>query len=416
MAENPAIFQPSGPVQPQQPFRLYAAMCLWHESDIIEATVKNLFAEGCERVFFVDNDSPDDTVARAVAAGAEHHSSFSTDKFSEDLKTQSVMDLVADIGARDESDRIWWLLVDADEFPTGPHDLTVRRYLEGLDDHIRCVGSLWLQHMPAYAPFYLSGFHPAEFQPEANVWHLRAFPYCEQDHAKHNLLRHDRGHPFIQSKGGFHNFRCDETLFEPRSNLWLHHFQWRDPEFSIRRITAFTQPDANMESRVGGRQFYENIQNGHEEHFSFYVERAKMAEKMYDRDNYPEIHATHPLAFWQEVLDTDPGKICTISTWYAEGQLLEAVARAVPELEFLNWRCMYLAANRRPEELLSLFMKHRAAVPFRENVYRYVFEALITAGQGNEALSLLTEMLGRYPNSQYAKNALVLMRSRISSR
>ena len=51
------------------PVRLFGLVGTWFEADIIEATVRNAFAQGCERVFIIDNESPDDTVERAVAAG-----------------------------------------------------------------------------------------------------------------------------------------------------------------------------------------------------------------------------------------------------------------------------------------------------------------------------------------------------------
>ena len=54
-------------------FRLFAIIGTWMEADVIEATVRNAFTQGCERVFLVDNDSPDDTVERALAAGASSH-------------------------------------------------------------------------------------------------------------------------------------------------------------------------------------------------------------------------------------------------------------------------------------------------------------------------------------------------------
>ena len=53
---------------------------------MIEATVKNAFTQGCDRVFLVDNNSPDGTVQQAIAAGAEIAGSFSTPNYDELLK------------------------------------------------------------------------------------------------------------------------------------------------------------------------------------------------------------------------------------------------------------------------------------------------------------------------------------------
>ena len=47
----------------------FAVSCIvgaWMEADVIGATVKNALTQGCERVFLVDNDSHDETVAEAV--------------------------------------------------------------------------------------------------------------------------------------------------------------------------------------------------------------------------------------------------------------------------------------------------------------------------------------------------------------
>src|SRR5580704_571314 len=74
---NPARPDPSLPV------RLFAIVGTWCEEDVIEATVHNAFAQGCERVFIVDNASPDDTLKRAVAAGAEIARVYPTDYYDE---------------------------------------------------------------------------------------------------------------------------------------------------------------------------------------------------------------------------------------------------------------------------------------------------------------------------------------------
>src|SRR5690349_12004867 len=50
------------------PVRLFGIVATWCEEDVIEATVHNAFAQGCERVFIVDNESPDATLRRAAAA------------------------------------------------------------------------------------------------------------------------------------------------------------------------------------------------------------------------------------------------------------------------------------------------------------------------------------------------------------
>jgi len=70
--------QPPRP-EPLGAFRLFGLVTAWMEGDVIAATVANAFNQGCERVFLLDNDSPDDTVAQAQGAGAELGGELSDD-------------------------------------------------------------------------------------------------------------------------------------------------------------------------------------------------------------------------------------------------------------------------------------------------------------------------------------------------
>src|SRR3569623_1577160 len=64
-----------GPRQPT--FQMYGLVAAWYEADIIGDCVRHQFAQGCERVFLIDNGSPDDTIEQAQAAGAELAASYS---------------------------------------------------------------------------------------------------------------------------------------------------------------------------------------------------------------------------------------------------------------------------------------------------------------------------------------------------
>ena len=48
--------------EPLTSFPLFAVVKTWMDEDIIEATVRNAFAQGVDRVFLVDNASTDSTV------------------------------------------------------------------------------------------------------------------------------------------------------------------------------------------------------------------------------------------------------------------------------------------------------------------------------------------------------------------
>ena len=36
---------------------LYCILCVWNEEDIIASTVRHAYAQGCDRVFIIDNDT-----------------------------------------------------------------------------------------------------------------------------------------------------------------------------------------------------------------------------------------------------------------------------------------------------------------------------------------------------------------------
>jgi hypothetical protein len=206
------------------------------EADIIEATVRNAFTQGCDRVFLVDNDSTDDTVGQALAAGAELVESVSTGGWDDNRRYAVMTAAVQSISETDGSDHIWWLWLDADEFPHGPRGLNLREYLSTLDKTFRIVGARFVNHYPSEEPHYLPGRHPLDFQP---LCEELAGQGCWWFHNKHPLQRFDSGRPAITCGGGAHAAASAERpLFEPAEPIFLHHFPFRQQEVSRRRLTA----------------------------------------------------------------------------------------------------------------------------------------------------------------------------------
>jgi hypothetical protein len=238
--------QPAQP-EPLASFGLYAIVVTWMEADVIGATVRNAFTQGCERVLLVDNDSPDGTVAAATDAGAELAASFSTPQLDELLKVRLLNETVASVSAASGHDHIWWLWLDADEFVHGPQGSTVRELLSSLDRHFRIVGTRYFNHYPDRRPEYLTGWHPLDFQPlcEERIGNL-----CAVGHRKHNLQRWDRRGPPITSGLGFHSARCEVTLSEPTIDTYTHHFPYRLQEVTRRRLDALCGRDGGGQSRV----------------------------------------------------------------------------------------------------------------------------------------------------------------------
>jgi GT2 family glycosyltransferase len=216
-------------------FRMFAVLGTWMEADIVAATVRNATAQGCERVYVVDNGSTDETKVAAVEAGAVIARSYVTDRYDEDLRLCHMNDVVAEVSRTEGDAHIWWLFLDADEFPHGPWGMTLREHLTTLDEKFRVVGTRFFNHYPSDAPYYEPGRHPLDFQP---LCEELAFPMCPSRHRKHPLLRFDRSGAPIDCAKGFHTAYSDEQLYEPSQPAFLHHFPFRDKDLTRRRLEA----------------------------------------------------------------------------------------------------------------------------------------------------------------------------------
>jgi Glycosyl transferase family 2 len=215
---------------PVKDFRFFAVLGTWMEEDVVEATVRNAFAQGVERVYLVDNDSTDATVERAVAAGAVLAERFHTAVYEERIRILFMNAVVARESLASGEAHVWWLWIDADEFPEGPDGMTIREYLDTVDRRFRIVGARYVNHFPTAEPANLPGFHPIDLQPLCDdFW--PAFPrYCVQPHWKHPLQRFDRSGPFLGADIGFHvaNLLTYAPVYEPEGGIVAHHFQYRD--------------------------------------------------------------------------------------------------------------------------------------------------------------------------------------------
>jgi glycosyl transferase family 2 len=244
------VVSQSNPPEPSplETFRFFAVLGTWSEADVVAATVKNALTQGCERVYLLDNDSLDDTVRLAVDAGATLAGTYSTDHHDESLRTTLLNGLVARISLEEGADHIWWLYIDADEFPHGPQGTTLRHYLSGLDRQFRVVGSRVFNHYPAGTPHYVSGYHPLDFQPLCEEF---AAPMCPAPHWKHPLQRYDRAGPYIVASMGHHTFMAAHSaLLEPTTPIYTHHFQFRDEAVARRRLAWFSSQTAPGQSRA----------------------------------------------------------------------------------------------------------------------------------------------------------------------
>jgi hypothetical protein len=191
-------------------------------------------------VYLVDNGSTDSTVAAARDAGAILARSFATERYDEGLRLKHMNEVVAEMSASEPDQHIWWLFLDADEFPHGPWGMTLHEYLKTLDEQFRVVGTRFFDHYPSSRPPYVTGRHPLDFQP---LCEELAYPMCPRNHRKHPLQRYDKGGAHIQCGKGFHNAQCAEQLYEPSQPAFLHHFPFRDESVTRRRLEALWARD-----------------------------------------------------------------------------------------------------------------------------------------------------------------------------
>lgn len=219
---------------------MFAVLGTWMEADVVAATIRNARTQGCERVYLVDNGSTDATVDIALAEGAVLARSFVTSRYDEALRLQHMNDVVAEVSQSEGVDHLWWLFLDADEFPHGPFGMTLREYVQTLDERFRIVGMRFLDHYPSGSPTYVSGFHPIDFQP---LCEELAFPMCPSLHRKHSLQRYDKRAAPIECGKGFHVAYCTEPLVEPAQAAFLHHFPFRERELTSRRLESLWAPD-----------------------------------------------------------------------------------------------------------------------------------------------------------------------------
>jgi len=218
--------------------RLFAVLGSYEDEDVVEATVRNAFAQGVERVYLVDNASTDDTVARAVGAGAELVEVFATTGPQESIRNLLMNTAVWRVSSNEPAEHVWWLWLDDDEFPHGPQGATIRQYLDRLDRRFRVVGAQYYQHYPHQKPEYLRGFHPLDFQPLCEPFSQPAIPRCGSGHYKHPLQRFDRSGPFVVAENGFHTGRANDRaqLVEPTTGIVTHHFQYREETLTRHRL------------------------------------------------------------------------------------------------------------------------------------------------------------------------------------
>lgn len=275
---------------------LNAIMCIWNEEDIIAASVRHALAQGCERVFVIDNNSADRTVQQAVRAGAIYHARFATDVFDEAQKTLNLNKCVMEINKQLSGELHWWLFLDADEFPDFDTGKSIRETLSELPSDVRAVGGHLCNHVPTHEPYYVPGFHPADFMPVGRPEKEKTW--------KFPLLRYDRGKAPLYSCSGAHRYHDNgNVIVESDAQMLIHHFNYRRPEVTKSRLSALVSPDRAGKRRVDWLD-RNNPVPGKER--SFYHDRFEQMEQVYAENKYGNLKTG-------ELVYNFPG----LKRWYA---------------------------------------------------------------------------------------------------
>ncbi|GAA1583682.1 hypothetical protein GCM10009678_77900 [Actinomadura kijaniata] len=210
----------------------------WNEDDVIYATVRNLFGQGVDEVFVIDDGSDDDTAAEAAAAGATVLRQPAGGAFNEVRRTERIARVI-DERTASAGRPLWWIMVDADEFPRGPGRSTIRELVGTLAPEVDTVGSRVLEHYPSRSSAPEPRHHPID---ELRMARPYLNPACPAGHWKHQLL-HVRAPGDLRFRMGRHTIAAPpdrRPVVESRSSLLMHHFPLRGRERTERRFRQAT--------------------------------------------------------------------------------------------------------------------------------------------------------------------------------
>ena len=229
-------------VVPQRTDVIYGLVGTWYEEDIIEACVKNLFRQGVERVFILDDNSPDDTLARAIAAGAEVGECYKSATYSDGRVTVRMNRFIDEITKKSGIPRLWWLISDADEFICGPDGKTVKDIVATVPDDVDCIGSVFFDYFPEGYPANTRGVYPGEFQKRGM---MRLSDFCDKKHYKHNLFLTRNGVASVLAHRGRHSLiirNSAVSIKEADLCLLTHHFMFRNENHTRKQLAAICAP------------------------------------------------------------------------------------------------------------------------------------------------------------------------------
>ena len=280
---------------------LNAVMCVWNEEDIIESTVKHCIAQGCSNIFIVDNNSTDKTVEIAINAGAVLANSFASERFNEFEKIAHLNTVVKNYNEASDEDYVWWLYIDADEFPNIDCELRIIDFIKLLDSSIIALSGYMYDHIPTHSPYNVPGYHPADFMQIANKSNTYKIP----------LIRYDKGKPHFYSAGGAHSFdTCGESVTVALDIIDIHHFNFRRQEDTFRRLKQLRTKSSKGISRLDWFDKREQVSKKTLDAKSMYHNRYERAKFIYSENKYKIlltdelIYSYNNLVRWYHPFDT----------------------------------------------------------------------------------------------------------------
>jgi Glycosyltransferases involved in cell wall biogenesis len=314
---------------------VYAIACTWNEEDIIASTVQHAFTQGCDAVFIVDNGSTDETVARAVNAGATHHTTFITRYFNEDSKIMALNSAISELNAHHRHEQAWWLIIDADEFPSAPGYESLRDFIQKQPPAVRAVESRMINHEPTHHPYFWEGFHPIDFQPWG--WLDKV--------TKYQLLRYEHKKEHIVTLGGAHNYHLDggKRLTHSKTVLNLHHFPYRVRETALARLAELARIREDGTSRLDWMDRHGGKSGGANE--SMYRSRLGSLDNRYIK--HQNIHHYAP--------DNEFWDFASILRWYGWNNFYQAVQNRMEELAGLEFTAHHLYIRGQYDQALVCF-------------------------------------------------------------
>ena len=254
---------------------LNAVSCVWNEEDIIASSVRHALAQGCENVFIIDNGSTDNTVQRALSAGAQLAASFKSKFFDERQKIAHLNAVVQYHNSISTSDSTWWIYFDADEFPVINAEAQIGTFLHSLDRRVKGLHGHLYNHIPTHPPYFMEGYHPVDFMPLC----------VKSTTTKIPVLRYDKGQAHLFSAGGAHEFCSnDESTFIVTDIVDIHHFPHRAPEHTLKRLKILLDRSDTGTSRIDWMDKRSSLI--HDESQSHYHKRYQNTQKIYKEHKY----------------------------------------------------------------------------------------------------------------------------------